>query len=94
MKYANSFNKMVVSFYFLSLLMNKVFAQDANDAKSTDNSSTVASAPFPLGIDKYDHVELAGVFLSVVWVLVFLIVIFIVLKYFIYLPDEKRKDIE
>ncbi len=48
----------------------------------------------PIPTDKFEHVELNGIFISVAWVLVFLIVIFIVLKYFIYLPDEKRKEIE
>ena len=85
----------LISFQVILLPASELFAQHEEVSESTEVTRvTLAEEPSPIHTDKFDHVELNGVFVSVALVLAFLIVIFIVLKYFIYLPDEKRKEIE
>ena len=68
---------------------------DAQSADiSNDHAPVAATEVAPQKGWRLDHVELKGIFLPTVWLLGFLVVIFIILKYFIYLPDEKRKDLE
>ncbi|MDH4467820.1 MAG: hypothetical protein QE271_07165 [Bacteriovoracaceae bacterium] len=88
-------NKKLYTTTSLLLISNSTLAdENAERAQQPSKQDLITTEAAPQKGWKLDHVELKGIFLPTVWVLGFLVVIFIILKYFIYLPDEKRKDLE
>lgn len=75
------------------LVLTSAHAQEEGEAEAhAATTTTVVEAPQKGWF--MDHVGLDNTFLSVPLVIGFLVLIFVVLKYFIYLPDPKRKDQE